>query len=482
MTYSWFPVEGLSDPNIANPIFYPNKNTIYKLNVNSPDLGTTMDSILIAINPLTVDCGENKTIICGSKIQLKKPASNYIGSDTLVYSWLPTDGLSSINIAQPIVDVITNTSYSLEIIAPNGCKASDNILINVNPLKAFANDVEINCGDVAQLNATTNYIGLESLIYNWNPANGLNETDIRNPIATVSRNTFYTVEIKTPNGCIASDDLTIHMSIDNVNPKICMVTVDNNSKNVVVINKEQNFSADSILVYCESELLNDQYDLIGTFPYSSTDLFIDNESNANVQSNKYKIAIKDKCGLTSKTSPAHGTCHVTINQGIGNNWNLSWQPYFGIPVPSYNIYRGTSISNMIKIANVPSNISSYTDLTTLDVFYQIEVLLPQVCIGVQPNEFSSIRSNIVSNFDETIGISVNSISFEFLYPNPATDQFSITSEFSKNSMVEIYDIQGKQVFNIKTEEHINISNLSKGVYIVKLIDSGSVLINKLIKE
>ena len=47
----------------------------------------------------------------------------------------------------------------------------------------------------------------------------------------------------------------------------------------------------------------------------------------------------------------------------------------------------------------------------------------------------------------------------------------------------IIDLQGKQILNKKiSSDQIDISNLPKGYYTVKLIDAGNVLINKFVKE
>jgi hypothetical protein len=92
-------------------------------------------------------------------------------------------------------------------------------------------------------------------------------------------------------------------------------------------------------------------------------LFIDSTSNAELQSNKYKILFKDNCGYESEKSQEHRTMHLTINKGEGNVWNLSWEQYIGIPVKSYKIYRGTSKSNLSLIDSISGSNSSYIDVS-----------------------------------------------------------------------------------------------------------------------
>ena len=68
-----------------------------------------------------------------------------------------------------------------------------------------------------------------------------------------------------------------------------------------------------------------------------------------------------------------------------------------------------------------------------------------------------------------------------IYPNPAKDFINITSKQQINS-VEILDQSGKRISESK-ELKINVSNLSKGIYILKIkFSNGSSSIQKLIKK
>jgi Secretion system C-terminal sorting domain/Concanavalin A-like lectin/glucanases superfamily len=56
-----------------------------------------------------------------------------------------------------------------------------------------------------------------------------------------------------------------------------------------------------------------------------------------------------------------------------------------------------------------------------------------------------------------------------IYPNPASDKFTIEIENEVKS-VEIYSLQGQKVVT-STDKNINVSNLSKGMYLVRIEDS-----------
>ena len=69
------------------------------------------------------------------------------------------------------------------------------------------------------------------------------------------------------------------------------------------------------------------------------------------------------------------------------------------------------------------------------------------------------------------------------YPNPATEKLYLKNSNYANSIIMIFDLQGKQVLSKQMDSNpIDISNLEKGIYVVKLVGSENVLITKFIKE
>lgn len=82
---------------------------------------------------------------------------------------------------------------------------------------------------------------------------------------------------------------------------------------------------------------------------------------------------------------------------------------------------------------------------------------------------TSISRQTVSNFK--------------MYPNPAKEKLYFEYAKISNACIMILDLQGKQVVNrLTSSDYIDISILSKGIYIVKIIDSESTVMIKLIKE
>ena len=94
----------------------------------------------------------------------------------------------------------------------------------------------------------------------------------------------------------------------------------------------------------------------------------------------------------------------------------------------------------------------------------------------------------IPNFQEAfrlLDVPKNSIKTNYqLYPNPASDFFQIDFDNEKLT-INIYDILGKKVINriiTKEKPRVQISHLSKGIYIVEINDNGNLQSFKLIKK
>ena len=87
------------------------------------------------------------------------------------------------------------------------------------------------------------------------------------------------------------------------------------------------------------------------------------------------------------------------------------------------------------------------------------------------------------------GISENTIGDIYLYPNPTTGFFNITTNNAKfkEVMISVFDIQGKEVYSVSDKnsspnynKQINLEGLAKGLYYIKLNTDAGVKIQKLI--
>jgi len=363
--------------------------------------------------------------------------------------------------------------------------------INIRSLILLGEDKSASCGSLVSLNVRTNFYGTGNLIYSWSPTTGLSDPSIPNPSLKVTGDVQYTVTMNAPNGCVISKNINITLQPMS-SPSICMVSVDTINKNIVYWEKPVSISIDSFFIYKETNVTN-VYKKIGAIDYNDNSFNIDTSSFPLIQSNKYKISLKDSCNLESDLSSAHKTIHLTISQGFNNSWNLIWEPYEGFEVSTYYIYRGTDSGNLQLIGSTAGSSTQYTDFTAPVgfVFYQIEVVSPTVCnisdLKSTQVSINTSHSNIATN--SPTGFEDNAFQSNILsiYPNPFNDKvfLELKSQDFKNGTIEINDFSGKRIKSInmksvKTE--INTKDLNSGLYILKIKTDKEISIQKIVKN
>jgi hypothetical protein len=263
---------------------------------------------------------------------------------------------------------------------------------------------------------------------------------------------------------------------------ICMVSVDSTTnQNVIVWERPVTGLIDQFIVYKESSQA-DVYEAIGTVNYNDITIFTDTNSNPAVKPYRYKLGYVDTVGRTFPMSDFHQTIHLSINQGVGNSWNLIWTGYEGFNVASYNIYRGSNNTAMEKIASISSSFQSYTDINAPagTLYYMIEVINPNGC---NPEGRSGNYNSTFSNKASNQVTSVNEISWNEeirIYPNPSTDHIfvNLNNNGNSDSRIEISDLSGRTVMvrNIdgsSSSVKINTTELQSGIYFLKVINGDS---------
>jgi len=185
-------------------------------------------------------------------------------------------------------------------------------------------------------------------------------------------------------------------------------------------------------------------------------------------------------------TPCYRISHIVIKDTVVGWGNMSVPTLLGASQP-YNVL-------MVK-----------QTMTAIDTFYINNILAPDMLLSVLnlsqgqqrvDNRYIFWRKNSViplmefrfgaNNFttpvsiyfdgQATVGISENSTNSNIeIYPNPASDILYIKG--INNSIIEIYDMTGKMVYNqAYTDDNltINLNNFHKGIYIIKIIRENTV--------
>jgi hypothetical protein len=262
------------------------------------------------------------------------------------------------------------------------------------------------------------------------------------------------------------------------------------NKNVVIWEKPVLTGVDSFYVYKESTSSN-IYTKIGSVAVNAFSTFTDNNSNPLQRADRYKISILDTCGFESSPSTIHKTIHLSINQGVGNTYNLIWDAYEGFVFGTYYIMRGTTPNNLVTIDSIQSNLLSYTDLNPPagTVYYAVEVRKAIQCNPTARTSslgYASSRSNIKDNALSSLNDYTNPFNSFTIVPNPATENTSVNINLSNSSLtnISVFDMTGRliQILNNSTltaashsftwDLNENNSKAKAGIYLIKVAANG----------
>lgn len=193
---TWSPVNGLSNPNILQPMASPASTQWYYLSTNNAGCGGGLDSVLVIVRPRPlVDAGLDTTI-CDTLagLQLK---GNYTGVPLPVQiEWTPAGTLSASNILQPQAHPGSSTLYYLTVSSgapPTRCSATDSVLVTVLPSinLVVSQDTDKMCvGGQIPIHANA---GSGNATFVWTPALGLSDPQSADPVASPMVPTTYIV-------------------------------------------------------------------------------------------------------------------------------------------------------------------------------------------------------------------------------------------------------------------------------------------------
>lgn len=250
--------------------------------------------------------------------------------------------------------------------------------------------------------------------------------------------------------------------------KVCFVTTDTNLHNEVYFNHNPSLSTGPMGTIIYRMNNSSLWDSIGFVPYNQPDKFIDLVANPNQQSYSYCVAARDSC-QSPKKSPPHTTVFLQYSQGGNNQINLSWNPYLGVLVNSYYIYRGATPSALSLIAQVSSMNFAYTDLNPPagPNYYRIGFTTHTICTSNAPHD-SLIGSNFRTMTISGIA-SYRARGSLQMYPNPVTGFLTLESAVALGNVVVI-NYLGQTVMQIMCDSHrvkIDLTTFPSGIYFVQ---------------
>ncbi len=125
-TYNWAPNNGLSNPNQFGVVVSPTATSVYSVNVSNNGYCGTTATVMVYVNPKpNVYAGRD------TSFNLKEPMIiTAIGDGTL--KWVDGDGISCADCPSTQIFPIKNSCYVIEAINSFGCRAIDEVCIDVS--------------------------------------------------------------------------------------------------------------------------------------------------------------------------------------------------------------------------------------------------------------------------------------------------------------------------------------------------------------
>lgn len=140
---------------------------------------------------------------------------------------------------------------------------------------------------------------------------------------------------------------------------------------------------------------------------------------------------------------------------------------------------GTNIGNLsIGHFNTQSLRTSRTDRMFKGLIDQVQIYGSALTLG----EIQGIQNILGASIDKT-----NETPIVNVFPNPVTGLLNIAcnKELTKNAIVEVLEVTGKSIVTfpaIGLNQTLDVSGLSKGIYLVKVSDSGFNKMMRIIKQ
>lgn len=183
LSYSWSPINGLSNGSIANPTATVTTTTTYVLTVTDSVGKTDTSSVVITVGPVSAELLGNDTTICDPNHTLDA------GSGYTSYNWSTGANTQTITIG-------ATGTYFVQAMGSNGCTYNDtiNLTFATAPVAAFTYS--------SSNGITYTFVdgSTDASSWLWDFGDG-NTSNNQNPMHTFGSNGTYTVKLTVDGAC-----------------------------------------------------------------------------------------------------------------------------------------------------------------------------------------------------------------------------------------------------------------------------------------
>jgi hypothetical protein len=409
-------------------------------------------SLAVTVNPLPVItvAASAGTVCIGQTATLTAH-----GANTYVWS-IGTTTLSAVTVT---VSPISNTTYTVKGTDANLCVSSTTFSISGSPIVTTTSTNHGVLSHTVCVGDSILLVGHGAASYSWNSTSSINDSIYVHPTDT----TNYIVTGANANGCTKRDTTKIY-----VNTAVPAAPS--------ALNGPTSICANGSYIYWIPAAAAGAYSYSWVYPAGWHGLLSVTTGNVSVTdsttSGVIAVAGKNTCGIgpsatLSVTVNALPTVSFVLNPNDTACLNVMVQ--FTSGTPSGGSYSGAGITF----------ITGTFDPNTAGVG-------PHVI-----NYYYSDANGCVANAKDTVfvkacaGIGVQSYAANNslrIYPNPNNGTFVIETNSLEVQSVQVFDVNGKMVMNKNISGNISIdaTNLTEGIYNVKLTGAQGVVNKKLV--
>ena len=202
--YAWSDGGFLNNDSITNPIAKPDTTVNFVLTGIDTSGCFVTDSVSIGITLDRLTAGPDLYSCPGDSVQL-------IGSGADIYSWSPSNGLSSNSDGQPLTSPLDTTIYVLTgTFNVSNCVYTDTVMVEVDTIvPTNLVDLKNYCiGDTVDIGGQPT--SPQNTTFKWTPNNFLSSDTVSNPLSTVPSDTTYYLQVFN-GACFGYDTIDIHV-------------------------------------------------------------------------------------------------------------------------------------------------------------------------------------------------------------------------------------------------------------------------------
>ena len=373
------------------------------------------------------------------------------------YTWTLPGGWTGTSTTNSISAVASSTNGNITVTANNACGASAAQTLNVTisggsalPQPGPINGNDTICSGSTNTYSITPLSGATS--YTWTLPLGWTGSSATDSITVVANSGSGTISVSANNTCGSSSPQTLAVLVNSApassgaivgSATVCSGTP--NTYSILAINGATSYTWTLPSGWAGASVINS----IITIP--------------GVAGGNITVTANNSCG-----SSATQTLNVTVNTvdtSISRLGTTLTANAAGALYQWINCNTNLPIFGQIAQSYTPAN----------DGMYAV-IVEKNGCID------TSSCHNI-----STVGVVEISSSIDLtIYPNPSNGKFKfsiINPQLIKNSTVEIYNIQGKKVYQASiTLSEIDLSEQPKGTYLMKINEGQNILIKKIVLQ